>query len=69
MSDMVKLGKNKGNFLDFGRDFILLTSTEKRKVLRTAKTYWKLLKDNDALRTDGESPLVLLSEGGNKRAK
>jgi len=49
MNDKVKWCDGKGEFFDFGNDFTLLTNMEKQSVLKTAKTYWKLLKDNDAL--------------------
>jgi len=48
-----KPGKSKGEFCDFGNDFTLLTAMERRNVLKTAKTYWKLLRDNGALRANG----------------
>jgi len=55
MNDTAKQGGTKGEFYDFSNDFTLLTNGEKRGVLKTAKTYWKLLKDNDALLAAAEN--------------
>jgi len=55
MNNMTKRCNNKGGFCDFRNDFTLLTRGEKRKVLKTARTYWNLLKDNDALPANAEN--------------
>jgi len=67
MNDMTKRRNNKGEFCDFGDDFTLLTGWEKRKVIETAKTYWNLLKDNDALPADAENAPLPMDSGKQKR--
>ena len=63
MNDKTKRCDGKGDFFDLGNDFTLLSSREKRSVLETAKTYWKLLKDNDALPANVENgPLSMETE-------
>jgi len=67
MNDKAKRCDNKGEFFDFRNDFTLLTSGEKRNVLKTARTYWNLLKDNDALPAHAENNPLPMDSGKQKR--
>jgi len=66
MNDKARRCDSKGEFFDFRNDFILLTNGEKRNVLKTARTYWKLLKDNDALLADAKSDPLPMDSGKQK---
>ena len=55
MNDKATWRDSKGECSDFGSDFALLTGKERRKVLETARAYWKLLKDNGALPARAET--------------
>jgi len=63
MNDKANQCNDKGDFCDFKNDLNLLTSGERRNVLETARTYWSLLKDNDALPTDAENDFSPMESG------
>jgi len=67
MNDKANRCNEKGEYCDFRNDFNLLTNRERRKVLKTARTYWNLLKDNDALPTDAENDSLPMDSGKQKR--
>ena len=52
MNDKAKQVADMDILYDLCSDFTLLNNREKRKIIRNAKDYWKLLRDNNALFTD-----------------
>jgi hypothetical protein len=49
MKDMAGRGGSKGEPCDYSQDFKILSSGEKRGILRTAKTLLKVQAENTAL--------------------
>jgi hypothetical protein len=49
MKDTARQEEIEGESYDYSEDFTVLTPVEKREVLKTAKNFLKLLKDNDLL--------------------
>ena len=66
MNDKAKRYNGKEEFFDFRNDLTLLTRGERQNILETARTYWNLLKDNDALPADAENDSLPMDSGKRK---
>jgi hypothetical protein len=58
MNDTAKHEKCKVEIYNYRNDFQILTSKEKRGVLRNAKTFLKLQKENEILLAGTQSPHI-----------
>ncbi|MDR2499693.1 MAG: hypothetical protein LBD37_01265 [Treponema sp.] len=70
MKDKAGQGGGKGEPCDFSQDFKVLSSGEKRGILRTAKTLLKVQAENTALLAGaGPSSISTRGHGGQESAR
>ena len=66
MNDKANWCNDKEEFFDFRNDLTLLTRGERQNIIETARTYWNLLRDNDALPADAENDSLPMDSGKRK---